>query len=259
MRSTEMTFKKMKSLCSFLLIWPLPLMAMECPQGTYHVRSHPRSAYYRADGTFVSATHVHESCREKSAVDDLWASRLKNGFPPGWENKSEKPAKWTEEQRERVLEALGELPEALQRTPLKGIFRLSKSIFYPNPASDDNEGTMALYDSAFDKDRRLARILAHELAHEHYMALSDPDQSSYRKALGWTKLEYELESRKFFYKERAGNFVANDGRQGPREDFSNNLEYYLFEPNVLQEKSPKAFDWMKKHFGDKFKIGKGSK
>lgn len=115
-----------------------------------------------------------------------------------------------------MLEALGELPEALETMPLKGIYRLSKSVLYPNPASDDNEGTMALYDSASDKDRRLARILAHELAHEQFMALSVPDRTSYRKALGWTELEYEMESRKFLYKERPGNFVADDGRQGPR-------------------------------------------
>ncbi len=254
----KMTFFKVNALSSLFLLGPLSAAALECPPGTYHVRSHPRSAYYRADGTFVNATHVSESCREKNAVYNAWASRLKNGFPPGWEHKTEKPTPWTEEQRERMLEALSELPEALQKTPLKGIYRLSKSVLYPNPASDDNEGTMAIYDSAFDKNRRLARIVAHELAHENYMGLSVSEQKSYRDALGWTS-EYEPESRKFLYTTRPGNFVQDDGRQGPREDFSNNLEYYLFEPNVLKEKTPQAFDWMKKHFGDKFKIGKGSK
>ena len=29
-----------------------------------------------------------------------------------------------------------------------------------------------------------------------------------------------------------------------REDFANNVEYYLFEPNVLKEKTPKAFNWI---------------
>src|SRR5262249_30255041 len=157
---------------SLFLFWPNSAATLECPPGTYHVRSHPRSGYERADGTFVKATQVSESCRGKNDVYNTWAPRLKTGFPPGWEIKTEKAAKWTEEQRERVLEALGELPEALQKTPLKGIYRLSKSIFYPNPASDDNEGTMALYDSAFDRSRRLARILAHEFAHEHYLAMN---------------------------------------------------------------------------------------
>jgi hypothetical protein len=253
----KMTLYKVNGLSSLFLLWSLPVAALQCPPGTYHVRSHLRSAYYRADGTFVKATHVSESCRGKNAVYDTWAFRLKSGFPPGWENKTERPTQWTEEQRERVLEALGELPEALRKASLKGIYRLSKSIFHPNPASDDNEGIMVLYDSAFDKGQRLARIVAHELAHETYVALGRSSQTSYRKALGW-KFEYEPESRKFLYKERAGNFVADDGRQGPMEDFANNLEYYLFEPNVLKGKTPKAFDWMKKHFGDKFKVGKGS-
>jgi hypothetical protein len=61
------------------------------------------------------------------------------------------------------------------------------------------------------------------------------------------------------WKERPGGFVEDDGRQGPREDFANNLEYYLFAPEVLKEKTPKAFDWMRKRFGDRIKIGRGSR
>ena len=176
----------------FVLLGSLSAAALECPPGTYHVRSHPRRAYYRADGSFVNASHVSESCRERNAIYDAWASRLKNGFPPGWENKTEESVKWAEEQHERVLEAIGELPEDLRKTPIKGIYRLSKSIFYPNPASNDNDGTIVLYDSAFDKDRRLARILTHEFAHEYYLTLSDLDQTSYRTALGWTKYDIQV-------------------------------------------------------------------
>lgn len=258
MTKMKMNDFKVNVLNAFFILYPLWVEALECPPGMYHVRSHTRSAYHRADGTFVNGAHVRESCRAKNPVDDRWAPRLKNGLPPNWPNKAEKNSKWTEDHRERVLEALNDLPEALQKTVLKGVYRFSKSVFYPNPASDDNEGTIVLYDSAFEKNRHLARILAHELAHENYMGLSHSDQKSYRSALGWTS-EYEPASRKFFYKERPGDFVEDDGRQGPREDFANNVEYYLFEPNVLKEKTPKAFDWMKKHFGDKFRIGKGSK
>lgn len=82
---------------------------------------------------------------------------------------------------------------------------------------------------------------------------------SYRTTVGWTKYKFDIKSGNFFYEGRSGDFVAADGRQGPREDFANNLEYYLFEPNVLKQKTPRAFDWIKKHFGDKFKIGKGLK
>lgn len=241
---------------TLLLVWPLTLGAMECPSGTYQVRTHPRSSYYRADGTFVSAAQVHEHCREKNAIYDIWAVRLKNGFPPGWPQKKEVLAKWTEDQRERVLEALSEFPEGLLRMPPKGIYRLSKSVLYPNPASRADD-VIVLYDSVFDRDHRLARILAHELAHQSYAHLNAADRNSYRGYVGWTNVEVKEDS--IVWKERAGGYVEEDGRVGPDEDYANNLEYFLFQPDVLKVKTPKAFDWMTKHYGDKFKIGKGAK
>ncbi len=255
-----MTISKANTLSSLFLLWPFSVAALECPPSCFHVRGHPRSAFYRADGTFVKATHVSESCREKNAVYNRWASRLKNGFPSGWENKTEKPTKWTEEQRERVLEALSELPEALQEALIKRIYRFSKSVFYPNPASENDDlMVVALYDSAFNKDRNLARVISHEFAHSIYLHLSNHDGDSYRRSVGWVDTELDKSMTMTLWKERAGGYVADDGRQGPREDFANNLEYYLFEPDVLKGKTPKAFDWMKRHFGDKFKIGKGMK
>ncbi|MGE4130024.1 MAG: hypothetical protein AB7F86_00215 [Bdellovibrionales bacterium] len=240
----------------FLL--PFSVAALDCPSGTYHVSAHPRKAYYRADGTFVKATQVSESCRETNAVYDTWSPILKTGSPPNWENKSEKPSQWTEEQRTRLIEALNELPEALQRLPVKGIYRMSKSIFFPNPASNDNDGRIVLYDSAFGQDQRLARILAHELAHEVFVNFTDLDRASYRQALGWIA-EFDPESRKFLYKERSGQFVKPDGRQGPNEDFANNLEYYLFEAKVLKRTTPKAFDWISNRFNANFRLGSPAK
>lgn len=190
------------------------------------------------------------------AVYNIWDTRFKDGPPPEWENKTETVAKWTDEHRERVLQALSELPEELWRTQLKGIYRLSKSILFPNPSSQMGE-TIVLYDTAFDKERRLSRVLAHELAHVQYLHMTDKYREGYRRTLGWK--DTLLDGRTIRWAERPGNYVESDGRQGPREDFANNLEYYLFESNVLRVKTPQAYDWMKSHYGDKFKIGKGTK
>src|SRR5262245_41882185 len=102
-------------------------MAVGCPPGSYRVRSHPRTSYYKADETLGNATQVKESCREKDPVYNHWFPRLKDGAPPNWPQKKEKLGKWTIAQQERVLEAIRELPEELWATPLEGVYRLSKS------------------------------------------------------------------------------------------------------------------------------------
>jgi hypothetical protein len=53
------------------------------------------------------------------------------------------------------------------------------------------------------------------------------------------------------------SFVEEDGPESLPEDFSNNIEYYLFEPETLRRKAPKIHDWIKKKFGDSFKLSKG--
>ena len=53
-------------------------------------------------------------------------------------------------------------------------------------------------------------------------------------------------------------YVENDGKEGPAEDFSNNIEHYLFQPEQLKIKSPKVYEWIRQRYGDSFKIVKGS-
>lgn len=164
----------------FIFLLPMFLMTIgefafantevKCSEGLYRVRSHPRRAYYKTDGTYVSATRVAGSCREKRKGHDFWNQKLKEGHPRDW-TKKEKSIKWAEEERERVLEALSDLPEILWPKSLDGIYRMSKSKDYPNPASHGG-AFVVLYDTAFEKKHRLARILAHELAHQNYEELS---------------------------------------------------------------------------------------
>ena len=66
-----------------------------CGNGQYRVRSHPRRAYYKANGRYVRASQVSSSCRDKRKEYDVWFDRLKSGTPPSWPHKIEKPANWT--------------------------------------------------------------------------------------------------------------------------------------------------------------------
>lgn len=131
---------------------------------------------------------------------------------------------------------------------------MAKSIYFPNLASSDRIGDLVIYDSAFDETRNLAQILAHEIAHRIFESLSDEDIESYRFPAGWINVS-TLENpilvltRKSAVKENSYNNIE--------EDFANNIEFYLFNRAKLQEISPGAYNWIKNHFGAKFKSGKG--
>ena len=234
---------------NFLALRSNYAFAKTCSADTYSVRAYHRSSYQRADGTFVQATSVSESCRIRRVGYEKWDNLLKNGRPVRWPA-DEKSASWTLEQRERVLEALSELPPALRDIPIQGIFRFKKSKHYPNPGSKLGSN-IALFDSAFDSSRNLARILAHELAHMSFERLNDKDAIDYRDKTQWT---VEVVDHSYGWRPRSSGFVADDGRMSPDEDYANNVEYILFEPNVLKKVTPQAYQWLRKKFGDTFKI-----
>ncbi len=223
---------------------------VKCPEGKYPVRSHPRRAYYRANGVFVRASQVLSSCREKREGHDFWVQKLKEGHPKDW-IKNEKVAKWTEEQRERVLEALSELPEALRPISFEGFYRLAKSKDYPNPASHGSP-FIVIYDTAFEKTSRLARVLAHELAHQLYEELNSDDGYDYRRIAGWTS-RMDMD-RTLYWIPRAKGFVKEDGQRKPSEDYANNIEHFLFEPETLMRTTPEVYNWIKSKYGDRLKI-----
>lgn len=44
-----------------------------------------------------------------------------------------------------------------------------------------------------------------------------------------------------------------DGKLSAEEDFANNMEYYLFNPNKLKAISTPAYNWIKGRFGEQIK------
>ncbi|MEK2644467.1 hypothetical protein [Bdellovibrio sp. BCCA] len=225
--------------------------ASSCPPGQHFVRSHFRNAYTTSTGKFVKATTVKSHCRRSTPSYEFWSPRLYDGLPPGWPHQSEESSTWTEEQKQRFLDILEDLPEEFRRSTIKGIYRLKKSKDHPNPASN-GDGYIVLYDNAFEKDRNLGRIFSHEISHDIYDHLDRKTSKDYRDTMDWTVV---VDDRTLYWQGRKNGYVEEDGRNSPAEDFSNNMEYYQFNPKRLNEVSPKAYNWMKKHYGDKLKTG----
>lgn len=161
-----------------------------------------------------------------------------------------------------MLEAFSQLPPELLKDSVESIFRLIKSSLYDrNPASGES-GEIAVYDAAFNSKVNLARVLAHEFAHEVYRQLSYAELDDYRKAADWLniKIPQSTGGNKFqsIPNRDSDAYVEEDGTESLTEDFSNNVEYFLFDPQTLKKKTPKVYEWIQKKFGDNFKIRKGT-
>lgn len=226
-----------------------------CSAGSHWVRAHFRRAYTRADGKSFRATQVSAHCSANPSGYDFWDPKLKDLLPSGWPRKGEIGRRWSQEERERVLEALGFLPANFRSSNLQGIFRGSHSLDFSNQATSDHRGNIVLYDNAFNRSENLTQILAHELAHRAFDDLSATDASDYRTTAKWVDIS---ESGTPDWLSYGRKFVLPDGVTSPEEDFANNVEYFLFNSKKLEEVSPEAFSWIKKHFGASFKLGKGS-
>ncbi len=158
----------------------------ECGVGRHWVRAHHSNAYTRADGTPVSASEVPSHCQTNPPSFAKWSEKLKRGMPPKWIEKSEKISAWTPEERERILDALGNLPSELLRDSVDGIYRLKRSAPYDKNPASGVRGEIAVYDPAFAEKQNLSRILGHELAHELFNNLNTPEKDLYRELADWT-------------------------------------------------------------------------
>lgn len=218
--------------------------ADQCPQGETWVSGHPRKEYFRSDGVYVSAAQVTGHCRSKAAAYQFWSARLVNNEIKGWPHKSEKFKSWSRSEIEAAIGALDRVPNSLW-DEIK-IHRAKQSRSSGNPATSA-EGEMVLYDEAFSRQRNLARIFVHELAHNRFKKMSALDRVAYEQVAQWQLVrgksghsEYKVGNRKF---------VASDGDLSPEEDFANNVEYFLFEPERLKLKTPPIYQWLQLEYG----------
>lgn len=225
-----------------------------CTVDQHWVRAYHRRAYFRADGTPVRESFVKAHCQNNPKSYKLWRDKLKNVRPTNWPdaNAREKLKNWSDEEIERVLEALNDLPEILWVEAIQSISRMDKSVHAGNSGSG-TPGHIVLYDDAFVKDKNLARIISHELAHAYYNEkLTKDGKREFNTMNGW----YTLEESDVNWKSVGRIFVEPDGDLSPEEDFTNNIEYYLFNKAKLRSVTPTAVEWIQHHFGDKLKLEK---
>jgi hypothetical protein len=222
--------------------------ADKCPDGYYRVRAHPRSGYYKADGTYYRATTVSSSCKARSAAHIFWHDKLMVDRPQNWPNNYQKPEKWTDEYRERLLEAFEDVPQGLWAHDIK-IYRNKLSRNQSNPAVHKNN-LIVIYDLAFSEKHKLSRVLTHELAHNLWDKLELNLNKNYAKATGWERTFDPITKIKSLSGRRSG-YVEKDGAFSVDEDFANNIEFFVFEPEVLQRTTPTAFKWIKDNLNSK--------
>lgn len=197
-------------------------------------------------GTFSCHEECSELCKgkEECKLPDFWSRALKSD-PKPFKN-------LIGEEQEKAGRALSRLPKAFQPKSLSAVVKAAaKYPFAPDNPASSGPNLLILFPVAFEKKSPLERILVHEVA--HFLVRSEWKDvfEKYRRENGWANKK-EGESR-------PGDFVASDGRDSADEDFANNIEYYIFEPQTLRSRSPNIYSWLAKHLGKDLVLKKGCK
>jgi Mlc titration factor MtfA (ptsG expression regulator) len=156
-----------------------------------------------------------------------------------------------------VIEAVGFLPKEMSADYVQAIHRMAKSVIPTNAASGSRRGDIVLYDNAFEPNRNLSQVIAHEIAHQLYNKLSPEDLASYLDSADWMDANTLLAGEPAYILTRKKSLTP-DSAHSVAEDFSNNIEYFLFNPDKTKQEIPRVYQWITDRFGDKFKSGKGS-
>lgn len=95
-----------------------------------------------------------------------------------------------------------------------------------------------------------SRVIAHELGHVIHLHLKKSEWRDYQTALKWKKLENGSFSR-------PGKFISSRAKDSVEEDFGENIDAFLFEPDRLKETVPAAYGWISKKLPKGFKLKAG--
>lgn len=200
-------------------------------------------------GTFTCSLQCEEFCNSKCKTDSYWKKKIKEGRPSAWDFKSEATTAWAEKEKTKLEESLNQLPETFKSLPLDGIYRMKRSAQIINPGTTHNS-SITIYDSAFNNPAfSIDHVIFHELAHVLYSNMAKSDRRNYESTLGWVK--------KDLTDQRDGSFIVAAAKDSPEEDFANNIEAFLLDPNLLKNKVPTAYDWISKKYSKNFKLKEG--
>jgi hypothetical protein len=197
--------------------------------------------------TFSCRNECAKFCKKSiKCSNNFWKNKIKTGRPKDWSMPNEKTKLWTNLEKEKLSKVLSIIPVEFEKLSIQGFYRMEKSVQIINPATVAEDGSVVLYDYAFEHPSFvLDRIIIHELAHVLYLSFSRTKILSYQEALGW-RFRDMVYSRK-------GKFLKSDAQDSPEEDFAVNLEYFLFDNEMIKKSLPEAYAWIKKNFPVKLK------
>ncbi len=208
------------------------IFALECPEGQFLVSAHPRTSYYRTDGTFVNSSNVESYCRPYRFNKPL-KLLFKNKIHENWPYQLEIFKEWSKSEKKEIKDVINNLPKSLRKLGEISIYRSVKSSFPNNPStSGPDESIIVLYDGA--KKYGYKKVLTHELAHILWAKLSSDDRDEYFLNAFWDKKMGK-------YKTSRENFSEADGKFNPEEDFANNIEHILTNKKY-KESIPKSIE-----------------
>lgn len=196
--------------------------------------------------TFTCPTSCRAFCKKsktKCQVEGNWKLKIKSGVPPKWHG--EEASTLTISEKEKLESVLAKLPDSYPINSLQGIYKLQESryLFSLSTPSTYSEKSIVLYQKAFSGDYDLTQLIVHELGHHLHESDLKKQFESYKKALGWTG-----------GKIRPGEFINQDSKEEPEEDFAKNFESYILNPKILKDKVPLAFQWMSSNLKNKYAL-----
>lgn len=210
--------------------------AIDCPDGYFPVIAHPRNAYNKQDGTQVKATTVKEQCRPYRKFQAPIPKFLV-GKPANWPIPTEKFKAWTNEEETQIKQILSKLPKTLTHVGEIKFHRSSEKS--PNPALSNSESKIiVIYDSISTHDKK--HVIAHELAHLLWDSLNINERDEYYLSSQWKKSE-DKKTISLIRKD----VPIQDSYIGPHEDFSNNVELFLFQIESLSS-NPQLIKYLEK-------------
>ncbi len=201
-------------------------------------------------GTFDCPSRCKSLCQPKKTdsckITAEWLKKIKNLRPPDWPYLNEQTSEMSPAEQAELSNILKRMPDSFMPKNLEGFYKLERprTLFNLGTPSIYHDRQIIFYQKAFDEPEQLPHFLIHEAA--HYLHENDlkADFQKYKLALGW----------KDSNSPREGEFINENAKQSPEEDFALNFENYILNPLVLKARVPKAFTWIKTNLKDKFKL-----
>ena len=200
--------------------------ANKCPKGQFPVRSHPRNAYMKTDGTAVSAAHVKEQCRSYRTLKKP-VPNFTTQIPKNWPNPNEKFKGWTKEEEFKIRSILEKLPKSITNIGKITFLRSTERSLNPSVSNSENQ-IIVIYDSISSHD--LSRVISHELGHLYWDSLNYKSKEEFRTAAEW-KVSRDGKTLSLQRKKVS----IQDSYTGPDEDFSNLIELYIQNRNYFKD------------------------